>query len=178
MPDKNGIDRLELLVNADLEIAAVKAKLKAVQSELAKNKSELKKLQVIDPERLKKKLAENKKKLASSNLLIKNQTAELVQGKRALKKVREELLLSQSEQDQFYTSTCGNWCLYFTGFKYPNEKTDTQYARIRCLNRNSGTSVIISAIKDKKIIWGEEVDIPVDLIAVVLERVEVLGLYK
>jgi hypothetical protein len=178
MPGKNGIDRLELLVNADLEIAAVKAKLKAVQSELAKNKNELKKLQAIGPERLKKKLAENKKKLVSSNLVIKNQTAELVKGKRVLKKAEEEIVLYQSEQNQFYTSICGNWCLYFTGFKYPNEKTDTKYARIRCLNRTSGTSVIISAVEGNEITCGDDADIPVDVIAEILERVDVLGLYK
>jgi hypothetical protein len=90
---------------------------------------------------LKKKLAENKKKLASNNLVIKNQTAELVQGKRVLKKVGEELYLSQSEQNQFYTSVCGNWRLYFTGFKYLNKKTDKEYARIRCLNREPGTQI-------------------------------------
>jgi hypothetical protein len=68
--------------------------------------------------------------------------------------------------------------LYFTEFKYPNEKTDKKYARIRCLNRTSGTSVIISAIEGNEITCGDDADIPVDVIAVILERVDVLGLYK
>jgi uncharacterized protein HemX len=122
MPGKIGINRLELLVNADLEIAMLKAKFKKSQGELATHKSELKNLQAMNPDRLKKNLAENKKKLVSNNLVIKNQRMELVQEKRALKRAREELYLSQSEQDQFYTSVCGNWSLYFTGFKHPNEK--------------------------------------------------------
>jgi hypothetical protein len=178
MPEKIGIDRLELLVNADVEIAMLKAKLKKIQGELVTNKSELKKLQAIDPDKLKKKLAENKKKLASNNLVIKNQTAELVQGKRALKKAGEELYLSQSEQNQFYTSVCGNWRLYFTGFKYLNEKTDKEYSRIRCLNRESGTSVIVSSIGGNEVTWSDQADIPVDVIAIVLDQAKVLGLYN
>jgi hypothetical protein len=178
MPGKMGIDRLELLVNADLEIAKLKSKLKKAQGELATIKSELRTLNAIDPERLKKNLADIKKKMASSHSVIKNQTAELVQGRRTLKKVGEELYLSQSDQDQFYTSVCGNWSLHFTGFKYPNEQTDKGHARIKCLNRTTGTSMMASSIQDKQITWSDEVDLPIDVIAVVLERVKILGLYN
>lgn len=178
MPEKFGIDRLELLVNADLEIAKLKYKLKNAQGELVTIKRELKTLKAMDPERLKKNLSESKKKIALSNSVIKNQTAELVQGRRALKKVGEELSLSQSDQDQFYTSVCGNWSLYFTGFTYPNEQTDKEDARIRCLNRTTGTSVMASSIQDKQITWSDKVDLPIDIIATVLDRVKVLGLYN
>jgi hypothetical protein len=35
-----------------------------------------------------------------------------------------------------------------------------------------------SSIKDKKITWSDKVDLPIDVIAAVLDRVKVLGLYN
>jgi hypothetical protein len=58
------------------------------------------------------------------------------------------------------------------------KNSDKEYARIRCLNRASGTSVIASSIEGKEITWSDQVDTPVDVIAVVLERVKKLGLYS
>ncbi len=160
MPDQLGIDRLEALIAVDKKAAKTESELGKVRLELRETSAELKKLKALDPVRMKRNLADTKKKLVTKNSEIKARNAELLQVRKQLREAIDELNQSQNKIDQFFTSSCGQWQLFFTGFQFPDEKPDLDSVRIRCLNRFTGTSVIASTLDGDSVVWSDDINVP------------------
>jgi hypothetical protein len=178
MIEKTGIERLEILVNADKKLANTEATLKDLRAELRDAKSELKRLNSLEPERLKKQLAERKKKLAQNTIDIKELDKKLAEARKQLRASVADLNDSQNERDQIHTSSCGRWKLFFTGFQFPNEKYDKDSARIRCLDSTSGTSVLANLIPSGDIEWSDDIGIPVAVTETAIIKMKAVGLYN
>jgi predicted RNase H-like nuclease (RuvC/YqgF family) len=146
MPDQEGIKRLEALVAVDRKAAQTQSDLDKLRLELRETKAELKKLKALGPERMKRNLAESKKKPVIKNSEIKTRNTEIPTVRKQLREATKELDLSHNELDHFYTSPCERWRLFFTGFQFPEENPNPDSARIRCLDRKTGTSVIATGL--------------------------------
>ncbi len=59
----------------------------------------------------------------------------------------------------FYVSPCKRWELSFTGFQFTSERADLDSVRIRCLDRETGTSVIAKAVDGEKAIWSCDIGV-------------------
>ncbi|OMH25732.1 hypothetical protein [Motiliproteus sp. MSK22-1] len=160
MPEKQVIERLEALVQVDKRVNHALAELDKGRDDLREVKSQLKALKSLDPERLKKNLAESKKKIATKNDEIKLQKKELAKLRKELREVKAELSASSGETNAFYTSSCKQWELFTTGFKFSTEKATSNTSRVRCLNRETGTSVIASALNEGKVSWSDDIGVP------------------
>ncbi|MCW8884999.1 MAG: hypothetical protein OQK12_07050 [Motiliproteus sp.] len=109
---------------------------------------------------MKKNLADVKKKMLIKSSEIKAQSKELINLRKSLREAKSELHASQNETDAFYISSCKRWELFFTGFRYPGEGVDPDSARVRCLDRKTGTSVVANALDGKKARWSCDIGIP------------------
>ncbi|MEH6471093.1 MAG: hypothetical protein V7752_07575 [Halopseudomonas sp.] len=74
MFDQPAIERLETLVAMDTEASNTRAELNKVKFDLREVKSELKILKALDPERLKKNVADLKKKMVVKTLRSNRRT--------------------------------------------------------------------------------------------------------
>ena len=160
MPEKKVIERLEALVQVDKRVSHALAELDKGRDDLREVKSQLKALKSLDPERLKKNLAESKKKIAAKNDEIKTQSKELSKLRKELREVKSELSASEGETNAFYTSSCKQWELFISGFQFSGEKPSSKSSRIRCLNRETGTSVIANGVNDNKACWSDDIGVP------------------
>jgi hypothetical protein len=160
MPEKKVIERLEALVDIDKKVSHALSELDKGRDDLREAKSQLKALKILDPVRLKKSLAELKKKMAVRNDEIKTQNKELANLRKQLREVKSELSASQNETDAFFISPCKQWELSYTGFQYPDERPVSDSSRIRCLNRETGSSVIAKGVDGDKALWSDDSGIP------------------
>lgn len=163
MPDQNAIERLEALTVVDKKASQTRSELDKVKKELRETKAELKALKALDPERLKKNVADLKKKVAAKSADFDAQKKELASTRKSLRVAKSELTASHNETDAFYVSPCKRWELFFTGFQFSSDKSDTDSKRIRCLDRETGTSVIANAIDGNKATWSTDIGISDDV---------------
>ncbi len=77
MFDQPAIERLEALVEMDKEASATRSELERFKLSLREVKSELKTLKALDPERLKRNVADLKKKIIVKNSEISAQNKAL-----------------------------------------------------------------------------------------------------
>ncbi|MEH6651846.1 MAG: hypothetical protein V7707_17635 [Motiliproteus sp.] len=159
MFDQPAIERLEVLVEMDKKASITRAELDRAKLALREVKAELKTLKALDPERLKRNVADLKKKMVVKNSEIKAQNKELAVIRKSLREAKSELNAAQNEIDAFYVSPCKRWELSFTGFQFTSERTDVDSVRIRCLDRESGTSVITSTVDGEKAIWSSNIGV-------------------
>ncbi|MEH6628944.1 MAG: hypothetical protein V7739_21090 [Motiliproteus sp.] len=160
MPDKEAIERLEALVAIDQKASQSRLELEKLRTELRTVKTELKELKALDPHRMKRNLSEQKKKMVVKNTEIKIQTKELLSLRKIIREAKSELNASQNETDAFYVSQCKRWELSYTGFQFANESDDPDSVRVRCLDRETGNSVIAKGLNDNQIAWSLDIDIP------------------
>ena len=91
--------------------------------------------------------------------------------RKSLRAAKSELTASHNETDAFYVSPCKRWELFFTGFQYSSERSDTDATRIRCLDRETGTSVIANAIDGNKAVWSTDIGISDEVSEAAAERI-------
>ena len=171
MPDKNAIARLEALTVVDKKASQTRSELDKVRVELRETKAELKILKALDPERLKKNLADLKKKIAVKTADFDTQKKELAGSRKSLREAKSELSASHNEANAFYVSPCKRWELFFTGFQYSSEKSNLDSTRIRCLDRETGTSVIANSLEDNKAVWSTDIGISDEVSEIAAERI-------
>jgi len=171
MPDQNAIERLEALTVVDKKASQTRSELDKVRIELRVANAELKALKALDPERLKKNVAELKKKLAAKSADFDSQKKELASNRKSLRAAKSELTASHNETGAFYVSPCKRWELFFTGFQFSSERSDTDSTRIRCLDRETGTSVIANAIDGNKAAWSADIGISDEVSEAAAERI-------
>ena len=176
MLSKENLERFEALVAVDQKTAKVQSELDTTRLELRETKSELKKLKALDPERIKKNLAENKKKLATKNSELKARNSELLKVRKQLRECTAELDLSQNEEDHFFESSCQRWVLSFSGFQFPNEKPDPESVRVRCLDRETGASVVARDLEEERVVWSIDIGIPEKVSQKAAEKILELGI--
>lgn len=162
MPDKAAVERLEALalVALDQKASQTRLELEKLRTELRSVKSELKELKALDPHRMMRNLAEQKKKMVVKNTEIKSQSKELASIRKMLREAKNELNASQNETDAFYISACKRWELSFTGFQYASERPNPDSVRIRCLDRQTGSSVIADDLNNGQVTWSHDLGIP------------------
>jgi len=171
MPEKKAIERLEALVNIDKKVSHALSELDKGRDDLREAKSQLKDLKALDPERLKKNVAELKKKNAAKTAEVKTQSKELANLRKKLRDTRTELTASKNEADSFYVSSCKRWELFLTGFQYQSERKAPEFLRVRCLDRETGTSVICSGVEGDQLTWGLDIGIPEEVTEKAAERI-------
>lgn len=165
------IQRLEAF--GKLEGSQAKLK-KALNDEVAKNKkllSEIKELKMLNPERLKKNLAEQKNKTRGLQKTVAEQKKETKATratvgiyKERAEKMEMALNVCLDERDGFYFSDDNRWQLRLTGFRFPGEPESNRVLRIRCLDGETGTSVLADHKDDKGLaIWSGDIGIPEDI---------------
>ncbi|MBQ0757785.1 MAG: hypothetical protein KBT66_04100 [Amphritea sp.] len=171
MPDQNAIARLEALTVVDKKASQTRSELEKVKKELREANTELKVLKGLNPERLKKNVAELKKKVAAKSADFDIQKKELAGSRKSLRTAKSELTASHNETDAFYVSSCKQWELFFTGFQFSSDKSDDDTTRIRCLDRETGTSVIANAVDGNKAAWSTDIGIPDEVSEAAAEQI-------
>lgn len=166
------MERLEKLVNHDKQDNKADTQLKKLREELAQVQAELKELKKLDPQRLKRQVSDLKKKNLDQAKDNKNLNTALVAERKevreltaAREQLEKDLEAANLEADQFWQSADGNWALYETGLVLKGEDAgeDTRN-RIRCLNRETGVSVVSTALgDDDKAVWLGGIEIPEDI---------------
>lgn len=170
LQQKIQLERLEQLIEGDKKDILLKTQVKKIKDELKEAQDELKELKQLDPQRLKRQVADLKKKTlqqAADNQSVNNA---LVAARKELKdttaekdKLQAELKASRSSTDFFWQSLDGTWTLYESTTVLKDEKVaDTdKYKRIRCMNTSTGMSALSKGRDDKdKAEWLGNLDIP------------------
>jgi chromosome segregation ATPase len=148
----------------------VKTQIKKIKDELKEAQDELKELRQLDPQRLKRQVTDLKKKTlqqATDNQSVNNA---LVAARKELKdttaerdKLQAELKASRNSTDFFWQSVDGIWTLYESTTVLKDETVEDvdKYKRIRCMNTDTGVSVLSKGRDDKdKAEWLGNIEIP------------------
>lgn len=167
------LERLEQLIDGDKRDTALNAQLKKVREDLKAAQDELKELKQLDPERLKRQVADLKKKTQQQSTDNQNLNTALVKARKEIKdltgekdKFESELKASRNGTDFFWQSVDGVWVLYESSIVLKDEKVDSpeKFKRIRCLHTLTGMSALSSG-KDEndKAVWLGNMEIPADV---------------
>jgi len=167
------LEKLEQLIDGDKKDNVLNTQLKKVKDELKVVTDELKELKALDPERLKRQVADLKKKTqqqATDNLSVNNA---LVKTRKELKdittekeKAETELKASRNGTDFFWQSIDGAYVLYESSVVLKDETVadPDKYKRIRCLQTLTGMSTLSSGKDEQdKAIWLGTLEIPEDV---------------
>lgn len=153
------MERLEKLVVTDKKDNQSDILLKKSRQEMAQVQSELKELKKLDPQRLKRQVTDLKKKNLDQAKDNKNINTALVTERKEVRELtatkdqlEKDLKAATQMTNFFWESKDGNWALYETGLilKGENSDADSDEARNRilCLNRETGVSVVSTALGD------------------------------
>jgi len=167
------LERLEKLIDGDKKDNAIMVQLKKSRDELKIANDELKELRQLDPERLKRQVADLKKKTLQQATDNQNVNNALVKSRKELKdmttekeKAEAELKASRNGTDFFWQSVDGAFVLYESSIVLKDETVadPDQYKRIRCLHTKTGMSTLSSG-KDAedKALWLGTLEIPDDV---------------
>lgn len=167
------MDRLEQLVDGDKKDLASRAQIKKAKDELKEAQDELRELKAMDPVRLKRQVADLKKKTlqqASDNQAL---NTALVTSRKELKEIttekerlEAELKASRACTDFFWQSADSIWALYESTAILKDESVENpdKYKRIRCLHTTSGMSVFSKGRDaDDKAEWLGTLEVPEDV---------------
>ena len=168
------LERLENLLSKDKVENQSSSAIKKAREEIKVLQQELKDLKQLDPQRLKRQVVDLKKNNAGQAKENKTVNAALVSARKELKetstekeRLEKELEQTLNEQHAFWQSEDEQWALFETGLLLKGESlaADEKMNRIRCLNRNTGTSFLSKALiekgKDKdQVSWFTDADIP------------------
>jgi chromosome segregation ATPase len=163
------MERLEKLISNDKQDNKSDTQLKKLKEDLGQVQAELKELKQLDPQRLKRQVTDLKKKNLDQAKDNKNLNTALVAERKesreltaAKEQLEQELDSMRKETHQFWESTDSLWALFETGLVLKGETADDDNLnRIRCLNRQTGASVVSSALgDDDKAVWLGDLEIP------------------
>ena len=163
------MERLEKLISNDKQDNKSDSQLKKVKEELVQVQSELKELKKLDPQRLKRQVTDQKKKILDQAKDNKNLNTALVAERKesreltaAKEQLEQERDAMRKETHEFWQSDDGLWALFETGLVLKGETAnDDTLNRIRCLNRETGVSVVSSALGDDDMaVWLGNLEIP------------------
>jgi hypothetical protein len=167
------LEKLEQLIDGDKKDNVLNNQLKKTRDELKVALDELKELKQLDPERLKRQVADLKKKTqqqAADNLALNNA---LVKSRKELKdlttekeKADSELKASRNGTDFFWQSVEGTWVLYECTIVLKDETVadPEKFKRIRCLHTTTGMSALSNGKdEDDKAQWLGSLEIPQDV---------------
>lgn len=173
------LERLENLISTEKLEAQNAIAVKKAREEVKDLQQELKELKKLDPVRLKRQMADLKKKTITQASENKTINTALVTTRKELKETTTEkdrldleLKAALSESHFFWQSKDKEWALFETSLLLKDEKAaadeDEATLRIRCLNLVTGASVLSKELvtegKDKDLVnWLSELDIPEDV---------------
>lgn len=169
------MERLEQLIDGDKKEAQNKAQIQKLRTELKEAQDELRDLKQLDPQRLKRQVADLKKKSQQQATDNQNLNNALVAARKELKevttekdKLQQQLKASQNGTDFFWQSVDSTWVLYESSVVLKDETVadPEKYKRIRVLNTVSGISALSNG-KDENdnALWLGDVEIPADVSA-------------
>src|SRR5690606_22256442 len=132
--------------------STLKAQIKKARDELKEAQDELRELKALDPLRLKRQVADLKKKTQEQATDNQNLNKALVAARKELKEtttekegLEAELKAARSGSDFFWESVDGEWRLYESSQLLrdePQPEDPEKFTRIRCLQLSSGMSVL------------------------------------
>jgi chromosome segregation ATPase len=167
------MERLEKLIGDDKKDNQLKLQLDKVRAELKTALDELKELKQLDPQRLKRQVADLKKKTLEQATDNQNVNKALVTVRKELKEVTTEkeqldaqLKASRSGTDFFWQSVDSTWVLYECSIVLKDETVDNaeKYKRIRCMNALTGESTLSSGKDEQdKALWLGTMQVPDDV---------------
>lgn len=167
------MDRLELLVDGDKKDTAAKAQIKKAKDELKECQDELRELKALDPLRLKRQVADLKKKSLQQATDNQALNTALVAARKELKetttekeRLEAELKASRACTDFFWQSADSTWALYESTAVLKDETVENvdKHKRIRCLHTTSGMSVFSKGRDaDDKAQWLGTLEVPEDV---------------
>jgi chromosome segregation ATPase len=167
------LDRLEQMIDGDKKETNLNAQLKKLRDELKVTADELKEIKQLDPERLKRQVAELKKKTLQQSTDNQSINNALVKARKEHKdvttekeKLDGELKACRTGTDFFWQSIDGTWKLYESSLVLKDETVEDpdNYKRIRCLNTTNGLSALSSGKDDNdKALWLGTLEIPDDV---------------
>ncbi|MEY3660987.1 MAG: hypothetical protein ACO280_09400 [Pseudohongiellaceae bacterium] len=167
------MERLEKLIDDDKKDNALTAQLKKAREELKAAQDELKELKALDPDRLKRQVADLKKKTQQQSADNQSINTALVKARKELKdlgtekdKLETDLKASRNGSDFFWQSVDGAWVLYECSLVLKDETVadPDKYKRIRALQTATGTSVLSSGKDDNdKALWRGTLEVPEDV---------------
>ena len=167
------LEKLEQLTAGDQKEAATNAQLKKLRDDYKAAADELKELKKLDPERLKRQVADLKKKTQQQASDNQNLNNALVKARKELKdittekeKAETELKASRSGTDFFWQSVEGTWVLYECSVVLKDETVadPDKFKRIRCLHTVTGMSALSNGKDDNdKALWLGTLEIPDDV---------------
>jgi hypothetical protein len=167
------LEKLEQLITGDQKEAATNAQLKKLRDDYKEAADELKELKKLDPERLKRQVADLKKKTQQQATDNQNLNTALVKARKELKDITTEkekadadLKSSRSGTDFFWQSVEGTWVLYECSIVLKDETIadPDKFKRIRCLHTVTGMSALSNGKDDNdKALWLGSLEIPDDV---------------
>lgn len=146
-----------------------KRALKTVEERFSKSQEknkeidrERKQLKALDPARLKKNVQKLKDKISESQEVKGRYESRIKILEEEYEKMRYSIKALMREVDMFYLSEDKKWGLRLTQFKFPDEKGKKNIMmRIRCLNLETGTSVIAVAHDEQhNVHWSDDIGVP------------------
>jgi DNA repair exonuclease SbcCD ATPase subunit len=167
------LERLEKLIGSDKVEVKSNAEMDKAKEDLKKIQAELKELKALDPQRLKRQVADLKKK--SPTQATENQTVNkaLVTARKELRemtgekeKLEAELEAGNKGTDFFWQSQDEVWQLYETSLLLKNDdpKDKDLPNKVKCLNTITGMSAISREMDAKELaVWLSEIDVPSDV---------------
>lgn len=167
------MERLERMIDSDKVDDKSNDLLDKTREDLKKTQSELKELKKLDPQRLKRQVADLKKKSATQAEDNRNINKALVTARKELRdmtaekdKLSLELEACRKGLDFFWQSQDRQWVLYDTDQRMldDDEKKDKLPKRVKCLHTTTGRSWLSVEQDDKgQAIWFGEGDIPAEV---------------
>ena len=173
LQQKVQLERLEQLIDGDKKDSVLNGQLKKARDDLKAAADELKELKQLDPERLKRQVADLKKKTGQQAADNQALNTALVKARKELKditaekdKADTELKASRNGTDFFWQSVEGTWVLYESSIVLKDETVadPDKYKRIRCLHTLTGMSTLSNGKDDNdKALWLGTLEVPEDV---------------
>ena len=150
------MERLEQLVDGDKKDSLMRKEVEKVRANLKEVQDELRELKALDPQRLKRQVADLKEKNREQANDNQNINKALVAARKELKEVTAaketldaELKASRAATDFFWQSADGTWALFEVTARLKDETVDDaeNFKRIRVMNLVTGMSALSSAYR-------------------------------
>ena len=145
------MERLEQLVDGDKKDNLIKKEVEKVRANLKEAQDELRELKALDPQRLKRQVADLKEKNREQANDNQNINKALVTARKELKEVTAtketldaELKACRAATDFFWQSADGSWALFEVTARLKDETVDDaeNFKRIRVMNLVTGMSAL------------------------------------
>jgi len=168
------MERLEQLVEGDKKDNLMKKEVDKVRAQLKEEQDELRELKALDPQRLKRQVADLKEKNREQANDNQNINKALIAARKDLKEATTakdaldaELKAARAATDFFWQSADGTWALFEVTARLKDESVDNaeNFKRIRVMNLVNGMSALSAAHEKgaEKATWLGTLEIPDDV---------------